>query len=100
MVDELTSLWSSLQLSDGERAKIEVQAIEVKKTVKSGQSCIVGKLVSDRIVSKETIKDTLLWWWRLGGAFTFKVRGDNLFLIEFKQARDKARVLEGRPWVF
>lgn len=26
--------------------------------------------------------------------------GDNLFLIEFKNSRDKERVLKGRPWVF
>lgn len=60
----------------------------------------MGKLVADRFVSKETIKTTLLRWWRLSGALTFKVLGENLFLIEFEEARDKVRVLEGRPLVF
>ena len=31
---------------------------------------------------------------------TFKVLGENLFLTEFENGRDKKRVLEGRPWVF
>lgn len=26
--------------------------------------------------------------------------GDNLFLVDFINERDKKRVLEGRPWVF
>lgn len=34
------------------------------------------------------------------GSIIFKVLGDNLFLIEFNNIWDKARVLEGRPWVF
>jgi hypothetical protein len=38
--------------------------------------------------------------WRLSKSFTFKVLGENLFLIEFELAKDKARVLEGRPWGF
>jgi hypothetical protein len=73
---------------------------EVKRVVTRGQSCIVGKLVSERMVSKETIKTTLMRWWRLTGTFTFKIMGGNLFLIEFELARNKARVLVGRPWVF
>lgn len=51
-------------------------------------------------MSKGTIKTTLMRWWRMSRALTFKVLRENLFLIEFEQARDKARVLEGRPWVF
>jgi hypothetical protein len=31
---------------------------------------------------------------------TFKVLGDNLFLIEFENEWDKARVLKGMSWVF
>jgi hypothetical protein len=26
--------------------------------------------------------------------------GENLFLVEFEDEWDKARVLEGRPWIF
>ena len=31
---------------------------------------------------------------------TFKLMGENLFLIEFEHSWEKSRVLEGRPWVF
>lgn len=30
----------------------------------------------------------------------FRVLGENLFIIEFDNAWDKSRVLEGRPWIF
>ena len=51
-------------------------------------------------MSKDTIKSTLLRWWRPKRSFTFKILGGNLFLIEFEETRDKERVFEGRPWVF
>jgi hypothetical protein len=62
----------------------------VKEVVSRGNFSVVGKLVVDRLVSKETIKTTPKRWWRLSESFNFKVLGDNLFLIEFEQARDKA----------
>lgn len=100
MADDLSNLWANLTLSEGEDGEIEINTSEVQGAIKRGQSCVVGKLVSDRMVSKETIKTTLICWWRLKGTFTFKILGSNLFLIEFESAQDKIRVLEGRPWVF
>ncbi|XP_059428666.1 uncharacterized protein LOC132162443 [Corylus avellana] len=38
--------------------------------------------------------------WKPTETPSFKVLGDNLFLVEFVNDRDKKRVLEGRPWVF
>lgn len=61
---------------------------------------MVGKLIAKRMVSKETIKATLLKGWKPLGTLSFKVLGENLFLIDFKNERDKTQVLEGRPWVF
>ncbi|XP_059462835.1 uncharacterized protein LOC132191762 [Corylus avellana] len=103
MEEDLSKMWESFSLSRDEEEEVEVTATEVKGTITRGQSCIVGKLVSDvsdQLVSKETIKSTLLGWWKLSGTLTFKILGENLFLIEFEKARDKDRVLEGRPWVF
>ena len=34
------------------------------------------------------------------GKVTFKELHDNLWLIEFSNAEDKSRVMEGRPWSF
>jgi hypothetical protein len=33
-------------------------------------------------------------------SLSFKMMGDNLFLIHFESQWDKERVLEGRPWTF
>jgi hypothetical protein len=38
--------------------------------------------------------------WKTLGSVSFKVLGDNLFLIEFEHAWEKTNMLEGRPWLF
>jgi hypothetical protein len=100
MADDLTTLWANLSLSEGEDNEVEIQVVDVIKIVTCGQSYIVGKLMSERMVCKETIKTKLKRWWKIAGTFTFKVLGENLFLIEFEYAKGKKRVLEGKPWDF
>jgi hypothetical protein len=100
MADELSNLWANLSLSEGEDGEQEIQTTEVKGLVSQGRSCIVGKLVSERMVSLETFKTSLVRGWRLKGKYTFKILGENLFLIEFELDTDKVRVLKGRPWAF
>lgn len=52
------------------------------------------------MVGKETIRTTLVRGWWPRGTTSFRVLGENLFLVEFEDEWDKARVLEGRPWIF
>ena len=61
-----------------------------------GQVCVLGKLMADRLVSRETIRSSILQWWKPEDSITFKVLGKNLFLIEFVDPKDKERVLERR----
>lgn len=92
--------WPNHSLLEEECEEVEIFKEEVHIVATRGQLCIVGKLVVDRYVSKETIKNALLKWWKPLGSIFFKVLGENLFLIEFENSRDKEKVLEGRPWVF
>ncbi|XP_059436749.1 uncharacterized protein LOC132169801 [Corylus avellana] len=100
MADDLTKMWGSFSLSDEEGTEMEIQPHSMIHSVNRGQSCLVGKLVSERLVSKEIIKLKIIKGWRSTGSLSFKVLGDNLFLIEFEHSWDKSRVLEGRPWIF
>jgi hypothetical protein len=63
-------------------------------------ACILGKLVSDRMVSRDTLQSALMSLWKIEGNLSFKVLGDNLFLVDFSDPKDKERVLKGRPWVY
>ena len=71
-----------------------------EKGASLGKTCVVGKLIADHLVSKEIIRTTLLWGWKPTVTPSFKVLGDNLFLVDFGDERDKQRVLKRRPWFF
>jgi hypothetical protein len=100
MAEDLTQMWKNLSLVEDECLEWEAPADEWRDVFSHGKNCVVGKLIADHQVSKETIKTTLLRWWRLSGTLSFKVLGENLFLVEFTDEDDKKRVLEGKPWVF
>jgi hypothetical protein len=42
----------------------------------------------------------MLHAWKILGSVSFKVLGENLFLIDFEQEWEKLHVMEGRPWLF
>ncbi|GLT62547.1 hypothetical protein SLA2020_351770 [Shorea laevis] len=96
---DLTKLMGNFSLSEAESVGVEVQVESLEGAVTRGKSCLVGKLIADRVVSKEIIKSTLIRGWKLTGPCTFKVIGANLFIIEFQNVWDKACVLAGRPWI-
>jgi hypothetical protein len=100
MAEDLSKLWQNFSLSGEENLGVEAIDQGMQDVVVRGQSCLVGKLISDRIIGKDALKSTLIRGWRPYGTSTFKVLDDNLFLVEFENVGDKSRVLEGRPWVF
>ena len=99
MAEDLANVWAKLSLFEEEEVDIDVQKNDFRSVSSRCQACIVGKSVANRYVSMETIKNNLLQWWRISGTLSFKVIGENLFLIEFEHGKDKKQVLEGKTWV-
>lgn len=100
MADDLTKLWGKISLSKEESEDVEINNCALTGVLNKGHLCLVGKLVADLTVSKAIIRTTLLRGWKPTRELSFKVLGDNLFLLDFENEWDKIRVLEGRPWVF
>jgi hypothetical protein len=100
MAEDLTKLWGSLSLNEGEIEDVTIQPDSVEGLVFRGKFCLVGKLLADRYVGKDVIKREMKKGWRPTRRVDFKVVGENLFLLEFEDEDDKRRVLKGRPWIF
>lgn len=58
--DDLTKMWGNFSLTEEKSGEVEIKDQILVKIVNRGQSCLVGKLVADRMVSKEIIKSTLI----------------------------------------
>lgn len=55
LAEDLTKRWENFSLTKEESLEVEVQAEEWEDIANKGKFCLVGKLISDRIVGKETI---------------------------------------------
>ncbi|XP_059431607.1 uncharacterized protein LOC132165128 [Corylus avellana] len=100
MVEDLTRLWGNLSLNEGEIGELEIQPKAVEGLISRGKHCLVEKLLAERFVGKQIIKHKFIKGWRPSNHLSFKVLGENMFLVEFENECDKIRVLEGRPWIF
>jgi hypothetical protein len=101
MMDDQTKLRGNLTLTkDEDCVEVDIQAREFVAGAMIRKACGVGKLIVDHLVSKEIIRNTLVWWWKPASNLFFKALGENLFLIEFLDKWDKECLLGGRPWVF
>jgi len=99
MEDELVDMWGKFSLMEEENVGVSVGSHELEPLVSRGEVCGMGKIQSDRVIPKEFFKAPLLRAWRPSGAVSFRVLGENLFLADFENSWDKARILEGRPWL-
>jgi hypothetical protein len=86
MADDLSRLWGNFSLGDDEIKGVKIQEDVVENVASQGQLCLVGRLMSNRTISKETVQSKLIQWWRPTSFLSFKVVGCNLFLIEFEKS--------------
>ena len=73
MDEDLAKKWMNFSLSEEEGVGLEIQPQDLKETVSRGHLCAVGKLIADRLVSKETIKSALIRIWKPMGMISYKV---------------------------
>jgi hypothetical protein len=99
-MDEISDMWGKFSLKEEETVGVSLDAPDIVPLVNRGRSCVVGKMVADRIVPKEYYKAPLLRVWKPMGSVVFNVIGENLFIAEFEYKWDKTRIIEGRPWLF
>jgi hypothetical protein len=100
LTEDITKMWGKFTLMEVEDMGVNIDIQTTAPIVSRGSSCIVGKMLAKRMVSKEIIKTPLFKAWHPTWWVSFKEVGMNLFLIDFENQGDKDRVLEGRPWTF
>lgn len=84
MADDLVRRWGKFSLSEEESVGVDAIESVVDVLESRGQSWLVGKLIANKVVGKESIRSTLIKGWRPTGSLCFKVLGENLFLMDFE----------------
>jgi hypothetical protein len=77
-------MWGNFTLSKKEDVEVQIREGSADPIANRGQSCLVGRLLADRVVPKDYIRVHMLRAWKILGTVLFKVLWDNLFLLDFE----------------
>jgi hypothetical protein len=62
MEEDLTKLWGNLTLTEEESVGFEAEEEVFEEATVQGWSCLVGKLLVERVVGKDSICSSLIRW--------------------------------------
>ena len=100
MDDELEEMWTKFSLTEeeGESFSLGSSTTEAAKLV--GRNCVVMKILTHKWLNIEALRKNLRMIWKPTKGVQINEIGDELFLVEFGEGRDKKRIMEMSPWTY
>ncbi|XVF36777.1 hypothetical protein REPUB_Repub19eG0087700 [Reevesia pubescens] len=99
-MSELEEIWSKLSLTEREQMKVPIEVEWVEEAMARGHYCLVGKVLTKKLVNVEIMKMVLFKVWRLSKELRIKKIGDKTLVFQFEEALEKEKVLLKQPWSF
>ena len=100
MTEEIEQRWQRLSVTAKEEDAIQGKESEKTSVVQKGKKSLIGKLAGSKTANHEALCRVMNMLWKLRKSLKVQEIGENLFIFEFTEERDKARVLGGCPWLF
>lgn len=98
MADELEALWKKLSFTEEEDEKIVLASNSTKAAKERGNNCLVMKVLSRRSIALDAIRKNLRMVWKPNKGLQIMEVGEELFIVEFGDEKDKKKVLDMSPW--
>ena len=98
MAEELEILWQRLKVTEEEEESISLGADCTRAAVERGKKCVFMKVLSRKGLMIEALRKNIRMLWKPNKNIQLSVIGEELFLVEFEDERDKRRVMDMRPW--
>jgi hypothetical protein len=71
-MEALSSMWGNFTLSEREDAEVKIGDDCIEPISCRGQSCLVGKLLADRVVPRDYIRVHMMRAWKTLGAVVLR----------------------------
>lgn len=91
---------ASLTLSEEEDGGMIIDEGDIKDAYEDYKFVLVGRLMTEKPIKFNVLKDTIAAIWRPGKGLNIKEANPNLFLFQFFHEVDINRVMEDGPWAF
>lgn len=89
-IDELIDEWKHLSLKEEEKvAYLTFNLEESRRIEEQMETCLVGKLLSNRIISKSAIKNALVGAWKTRYDFDIETLYKNTYIFKFENKVEK-----------
>ena len=93
----MDEMWSKLSLAEEEQADIGIEKEWIKDTSSMGKDYLLGKVLSNKSVNIEVMRNVFMKIWRLKYDVTIHEVGECLFIFHFKDQTEKDRVFQKQP---
>lgn len=97
---ELIKKCKAISLDGNKRGKVTLRSKMKENGEKILAGCLVGKVLLNREVKKESFKAALLPVWKTMKDVKIKELGENVFIFQFGSEADKRKIFAGGPWHF
>ena len=98
MAEELELLWSKLKVTKEEEVSVNLGRERTRAVRERGRNCLVMKVLSRRGIMLDALRKNIRMLWKPNKSLQISMIEDEIFLVEFKDERDKRRILEMSPW--
>lgn len=99
--EELINEWKKFSLKETEKDAFITLNTKLTKNIKDQLShSLIGKLLSNRLISPASIKNAMNGAWKTRLKFEIEVAGTNIFAFKFQSQLDRDWVFNNGPWSF
>lgn len=100
MDDDTLARWKTLKITDDEEKIVGFDDLPKGDVDNSIDLALVGRVMTMRPYNFDAFKKTMNQIWAITKDALFRSIENGLFVVQFATARDRAKVLDGRPWTF
>lgn len=100
MEGDLIKKCQNLRINDAETEIVDVGDFNVAENPEQVSLLLVGRVITEKNFNVEAFKRTMTMAWTVSKRLVIRMIGPNKFIFQFFHWKDKAKVLEGRPWSF
>lgn len=83
-----------------EDENIVLGSSSMKATKKRGKNCLVMKILSRKSIKLDALRKNLRMMWKPSKGVQIMEIEDEMYMVEFRDEKDKKKVIEMSPWSY